>query len=75
MNTIHPITIVNGEPTVNGVTSSRLAAMMRNLEKQINWYNKKYNFDVPTTEKSFQEIVSRWDFFRFNLDRIKTYKS
>ncbi len=64
------------EPNINGVTLSRITAMMHSSEKRIKWYNKKYNYGTtPMTaahQKKYEAELSNWDNLKQKRDQLKT---
>lgn len=60
--------------TINGVTLKEITNAMNNIEKVINWYNKKYSFDISkaTTkeQKEYNSLLQRWDFLKIKRDSL-----
>jgi hypothetical protein len=59
------------QPNINGVTLRQITGMMNRLEKVIAWYNKKYNFQVPATEKQYHSAINVWDQLKVKRDILK----
>lgn len=55
-------------------TLNDLTRMMRNIEKIINWYNKKYNFQMNQAsakeQKEYNCLLERWDFLKAKRDSL-----
>jgi hypothetical protein len=60
----------NGIKNINGVTLKDVTRIMKTYERTINWYNKKYNFDVPATEKQYHSALSIWDTLKAKRDLL-----
>ena len=62
------------EANINGVTLKDVTRMMINIEKLINWYNKKYNFEIEKAsekeQKEYSDLMSRWDFMKAKRDQL-----
>ncbi len=60
---------------INGVTLKDITRMMSNLEKVINWFNKKYNFEMELAtdkeQKKYNSALSNWDFLKVKRDELK----
>lgn len=56
-------------------TQKEITRMMRNIEKVINWYNKKYNFAIETAsqkeQNEYNALLQRWDFMKAKRDELK----
>ena len=60
----------NGKKNINGVTLKDVTRIMQTYERTINWYNKKYNFNVPATEKQYHSALSIWDTLKVKRDLL-----
>ena len=60
-----------GQKNIKGITLKKMTAMMIRWEKLINWYNKKYNFEVPANEKQYHMALNIWDTLKANRDLLK----
>lgn len=63
---------MNNQANINGVKLNDVTRMMRSYEKVINWYNKKYNFEVPKTETQYYSALNIWDTLKSKRDLLKT---
>lgn len=65
------------QPNINGVTVKDIERMMFKTEKLINWYNKKYNFDMSLASakevKEYESALKNWDFMKAKIDQLKAY--
>lgn len=59
------------KPNINGVTLKQVTATMIRYEKLISWYNRKYNYDVPTTCKDYHSALIVWDQLKVKRDQLK----
>lgn len=57
---------------INGVSLKQITGIMNRYEKLINWYNKKYNFDVPANIKEYHSALNIWDQLKTKRDQLKT---
>lgn len=71
MNIQVEIKVINGQNTINGYTLKQITSMMHRWGKLINWYNKKYNYDVPDTKSEYKMAVKTWDHLKVTRDRLK----
>lgn len=62
----------NGKKNINGVTLKDVTRIMQTYERTINWYNKKYNFNVPATEKQYYSALSIWDTLKAKRDLLNS---
>lgn len=60
-----------GQKTINGLTLKSITSSMLRFEKVINWYNKKYNFEVPATQKQYFMALNCWDALKSARDILK----
>lgn len=44
---------------------------MHRYEKVINWYNKKYNYNVPDSIKEYHSALNIWDQLKIKRDQLK----
>jgi hypothetical protein len=60
--------------TINGVTLKDITRLMNKTEKLINWYNKKYNFQMENASakevKEYEGAIQRWDFLKAKRDLL-----
>lgn len=61
---------------INGVTLKELNRIINSFERVINWYNKKYKFDIAkATQKEQKEYYSNinvWDTLKVKRDYLKS---
>lgn len=57
------------------ITVKSLTASMNRIEKNINWFNKKYNYDMSNApvkhQKEYNMCLSMWDSFKAKRDQLK----
>lgn len=46
--------------------------VMRSYERLIQWYNRKYNFEVPETCREYYSALKIWDELKAIRDNLKT---
>ena len=60
--------------TINGVTLQDITRLMIKTEKLINWYNKKYNFEMRSASekevKEYESAIQNWDFLKTKRDLL-----
>ena len=60
--------------TINGVTLKDITRLMIKTEKIINWYNKKYNFQMESASakeiKQYEGAIKTWDFLKAKRDLL-----
>jgi len=65
------------QPNINGVTVKQIESLMFKTEKLINWYNKKYNFDMSLASakevKEYESALKSWDNLKTKRDQLKAY--
>jgi hypothetical protein len=53
----------------------KITSFMLKDEKIINWYNKKYNFDITTApvkdQKEYAARLASWDMWKSKRDNLK----
>jgi hypothetical protein len=59
-----------GQKNINGVTLKQVTGIMKTYERIINWYNKKYNFEVPANEKQYHSALQIWDTLKAKRDLL-----
>lgn len=56
-------------------TVSELTTVMNNLEKIIQHFNRKYNYEIDKApeieQKAYQSLLNRWDNMKAKRDRAK----
>lgn len=61
---------------INGVTLKELNRIINSFEKVINWYNKKYNFDIAKAthkeQKEYYSNINVWDTLKVKRDYLKS---
>lgn len=61
---------------INGVSFEEITRIMNSFEKMINWYNKKYNFDISKApakqQKEYNMYLRLWDELKAKRDGLKT---
>lgn len=55
----------------SNISLKTLTGMMNRLENLIAWYNRKYNFDVPASEKKYHSALNTWDMLKTKRDAIR----
>lgn len=63
------------QSNINGVTIKDITRMMISTEKLINFYNKKYNFEIENAsakeQREYKSALERWDFMKSKRDQLK----
>lgn len=66
-------------PNINGVTLSKITSAMRSYERVINWYNRKYNYNMEAApekdRKDYEAKQSVWDYLKGKRDELKAAAS
>lgn len=66
----------NSQSGINGVSFEEITRIMNSFEKMINWYNKKYNFDISKApakqQKEYNMYLRLWDELKAKRDGLKT---
>lgn len=66
------LTLQYKTPTVERIEN--LSIVMRNLEKIILFFNRKYDFDISqaekTEQKAYRNLLARWDHMNFKRNQL-----
>lgn len=67
---------MTAQATVNGITLKQMASFMLRMERIINFYNKKYSFEIERgtaqEQKEYRMAQSGWDTAKAHRDRMKS---